>query len=141
MRSFINIVALLVAILIGGAFAIAYGADTIRACTLSDGTVLYTNKDVKGCVAIKIPELGVVPSYDKLKHNEITETFIAPALPFVAAPEISSVLSDTCQLYHEWVKLNSTDQGGLRNNTIDRQQRRVVLTMIFGSGFSPANCK
>ena len=122
MRSVINIMVFLVAILVGGAFAMAYGADTIQSCTLADGSVLYTNKDVKGCVALKTPELGVVPSYDKLKHNEVTASFILPTPPLVAAPEISSVLSDTCQLYHEWVKLNSSDQGGLRNNTIDRQQ-------------------
>jgi hypothetical protein len=121
--------------------ALAQASDKIQSCVQADGTMIYTNKDIKGCTTLKAHELSVVPSYDQIKHEDIAQSLIVPTPPVVLTPEISSVLSDTCQLYHEWVKLNSTDQGGLRNNTIERQQRRVALTMIFGSGFSPSNCK
>jgi len=123
----------------------AFADETMLACTLADGSIMYTNKDLKGCSLVKTPELSVVPSYGgphpsrgSLEHGVFEPT---PAIVTPQDSPYSAVLADTCKLYHEWVLINQRTMGGFEYNSVDDTKRRLFLTKIFGSGFSPASCK
>lgn len=120
-------------------------AGPMLACPQPDGTVLYTNKDVKGCQEIVGPELSIVPSYPihpnggSLDHSRLLEASI-PELKKVETPE-SEVVMKTCALYAEWVAINERTKGGFEYNDVEDTKKRLYLTKIFGSGFSPTMCK
>jgi len=147
MRTILNIMFFVAAFVVTMALTLAYASDIMLACTQADGSVLYTNKDVKGCAALKMPELSTVPVYPSTQHNNRTlehdKVLALPEIPMLKVEPlpIPSVVSDTCALYHEWVRINERTLGGFENNSVDDTKRRLFLTKIFGSGFSPGMCK
>ncbi len=131
----------LVSMLLTMAATYAFAEESIKQCLQADGTVLYTNKNIKGCKSIKVPELSVVPSLHNMPHYIFPHTDF-PTPPSILLPaQIKSLPDGVCSLYSEWVHMNEKQQGGLRNNTVETQQRRVMLTMVFGSGFYPYGCQ
>lgn len=145
MKTILNILLFVGAMVVTMAVTLAHAGDTMQACTLADGSIMYTNKDIKGCVVLKMPELSVVPAYPThanggtLDHPHV----LLPEIPVVKEVQSNgtSVLSDTCSLYHEWVRINERTLGGFEYNSVDDTKRRLFLTKIFGSGFSPGMCK
>jgi len=112
------------------------GAEMLR-CTQADGTTLYTNKDVQGCEAVRLPELSIVPSvYEKV---EVLEN--APDMTPSNQPQNLSIHARTCLLYGEWLDVQEKTLGGFNHNTVYDTQRRMLLTQIFGSGFMPVGCQ
>jgi len=125
------------------AFTYAFGQSNMLACTQMDGTTMYTNKNIMGCVPVAGPALSVVPSYSSgtLEH---TKSLNAPVVTPSKAPEPSQqsdVVAKTCAMYKEWVTINERTKGGFEYNTVDDTKTRLYLTKIFGSGFSPSMCK
>jgi hypothetical protein len=144
MKLMLNIVAFLAAIVLTAAVTIACAGETMLACTQADGTVLYTNKDVKGCKVIVGPELSVVPSYHTLNGGSLEHTrAFVPEVPFAKQTTTveSEVVAKTCALYKEWVLINERTKGGFEYNDVDDTKKRLYLTKIFGSGFSPTMCR
>jgi hypothetical protein len=124
----------------------AFAVDTMLACTQADGTVVYTNKDVKGCTEVKMPELSVVPDRHATMFPVVPPFHEAspatvPTVSRFSAGTPGVVLTETCALWHEYVKLTERTSGGFENNTIDDIKRRYVITRMFGSGFSPYGCQ
>jgi hypothetical protein len=140
MKQLLNVMILVAAMLATIAVTYAFAGDTMLACTQADGSVLYTNKDVKGCKTIVGPELSIVPSYSVhpsvVPHllPEVPKHFMFPSLD-------SEVVNKTCALYEEWVLINERTKGGFEYNDVDDTKKRLYLTKIFGSGFSPSMCK
>ena len=118
----------------------AYAESPIQSCTLVDGGAIYTNKDVKGCTPVKLPELSIVPSYDQhpsqtLEHNGVS------SLPMTIDPEHNITINDSlCSLYDEWMILTQRTLGGFTNNSVADTQRRLLLVQLFGAGVMPMNC-
>jgi len=145
MKLIFNILFFLAAMVLTMAATMAFAGETMLACPQADGSVLYTNKDVKGCQVIVGPELSVVPSYHS--HNggslEHTRALIpeVPTLKPALEIEESEVVTKTCALYYEWVTINQRTKGGFEYNDVDDTKERLFLTKIFGSGFSPGMCK
>lgn len=138
MRSILNILCFVTALLITMAATYALASDTMQTCTLADGSVLYTNKDVKGCTILKLPALSVVPDRDY--HGSITPKItIVPALNSVHP---NSIINDRlCSLYNEWMIINEKTQGGMIFAGVDQKIRYNSLWRTFSSGFIAVDCK
>jgi len=114
----------------------AYSADGIKECVQADGSIMYTNKPQLGCTDLILPGLSIIP--------ERTD-YLQPSIPPVitAAPQVapkSAALTEACVLYHEWLTINMRTMGGFEYNSVDDTKRRLLLTKLFGSGFSPYGC-
>lgn len=136
MRIFLNVMIFLTAMLITMAVTFAFAGDTMLACTQADGTVLYTNKDVKGCTIVVGPELSVVPSYPQTHNNEQTKNYNLPEIPTLNIREPNPLRDKICPLYEEWIDLNLSTRGGMY--VFDT--RYNVLNRLFGGGFMPLGC-
>jgi hypothetical protein len=145
MKMILNVIAFLAAIVLTAAVTMAFAGETMLACPQADGSVLYTNKDVKGCKVIVGPELSVVPSYPTQNGGVHEYTPHATSeIPLVRGRFVtteSEVVVKTCALYKEWVLINERTKGGFEYNDVDDTKKRLYLTKIFGSGFSPTMCK
>lgn len=124
--------------------AYAYADAPIQACTQADGSILYTNKNVKGCTVLKTPELSIVPSYDT--HPGIERTpeqvrGVSESPTYQKSKPVNEVVTKTCALYKEWIMINERTKGGFEYNDVEDTKHRLYLTKIFGSGFSPSMCK
>lgn len=116
-----------------------FASETIKACPQADGSVLYTNKDVKGCATVKLPPLSVVPDRKAHLDYEVPVAVIETRTAKSLAP--NPVIVETCTLYSEWLRLNQRIMGGFEYSSVDDAKRLLVLTKIFGSGFSPYGCQ
>lgn len=145
MRTLLNVMCFIAALLITMVATYAFAGDAIQACTLADGSILYTNKPVQGCMVLKMPELSIVPSYHVQNGGASEHTWaFLPEVPLVnpvVETEESEVVTKTCALYYEWVNINQRTKGGFEYNNVDDTKERLYLTKIFGSGFSPGMCK
>ena len=120
----------------------AYAENPIQSCT-ADGNIVYTNKDVKGCTPVKLPELSIVSSYDRhlpqtLKHTGVSSLPIPPTVP----PSTSGPINDhLCKLYDEWMKINEETDGGFRFAGASQKTRYNALWRTFSSGFISVDCR
>jgi hypothetical protein len=145
MKTFLLFISIVFALVLASSYTFA--GQTMLACVQPDGSVLYTNKDVKGCVVLKMPELSIVPAYPETGRTlERSRTFI-PEIPTATnhthepiASE-NEVVAKTCALYKEWILINERTKGGFEYNDVEDTKHRLYLTKIFGSGFSPSMCK
>jgi len=67
-----------------------------------------------------------------------------PEVPMLGTPQElveAEVVTKTCALYKEWVFINERTKGGFEYNNVDDTKKRLYLTKIFGSGFSPTMCR
>lgn len=124
------------ALLISAAPAFAgttVNADPMRMweCSQTDGTSLYTNKELTGCKLMTLKELSVVPSLENMP------TYVSPfpaavprydGLPVATGgsnqvpdwardwqasiASTESVYADVCSMYGEWLNLNEKSRGG-----------------------------
>jgi hypothetical protein len=110
-----------------------FASETIQVCTATDGSITYTNKNQRGCSAVTLPELSVIPTRN---------IPVVPLSPQVSVTEekAPSVNDGICALYEEWMTLASRTLGGFAHNTIQDTQRRLVLVQLFGGGFAPNSC-
>lgn len=144
MRTIFNIMAFVAAIVLTAAVTMAFAGEPMRACTQADGTVLYTNKNVKGCTTIRLPELSTAP----------TRTYPTPQQPVAIAPTITpaplppepgtGVQERICMMYSDWIALNQRTSGGAHyrdfsDNGLEGNARRLILANLF-SGFVPVGC-
>jgi hypothetical protein len=114
----------------------AFDPLLMRECPQTDGTVLYTNKDVPGCKLMTLKELSVVPSlddmptyrpslatvprYDISPYIDRNQTITAggPTVPdwakdwHASIASSGSVHSEVCSLYGEWIHLVQKTRGG-----------------------------
>lgn len=111
-----------------------FAADTIRACTGTDGTVTFTNRDKQACPVVMLPKLSVTPTRSYL-------TLAQPADVSINNTETENVNDQMCTLYKEWMTLTSRTLGGFAHNTVADTQRRLVLVQLFGGGFAPTSCR
>ena len=116
----------------------AWSAETMQACTQPDGSTVYTNKDVKGCSTIKLPELSTVPSLNRMP------VYQAPvAVVPVEKPTVNSHVNDhLCSLYDEWMVINEETQGGqiFRGGPAQKIEYNTLFR-IFSTGFISVNCR
>jgi hypothetical protein len=140
MRSILNMMIFLAAMLIAGLVTSAYATETIRACAQADGGVVYTNKDIAGCHTVKTPELSVVPSYPK---NEMPVLELPlPTTPVHNPLSTGSPVNDyLCKLYNEWLSLNEETEGGHHFRDSSQKVRYTTLWRTFSTGFISVNCK
>jgi hypothetical protein len=145
MRTLLNMMCFIAALLITIVATYAFAGDTVQACTLADGSTLYTNKPVQGCTVLKMPELSTVPDRHAILIPGVplleSHTSTTPTVSRFAAGTPGVVLTETCALWHEYVKLTERTAGGFENNTIEDAKRRYVITRMFGAGFSPYGCQ
>jgi hypothetical protein len=117
----------------------ALASDTILACSQQDGSVVYTNKDVKGCMPVSLPELSVVPSYDV--HPSIVNKPFNVIIPPVIGKTSSPINDRLCSMYNEWMLINDTTQGGSVFTGVDQKIRYHSLWRTFSSGFISVDCR
>jgi hypothetical protein len=139
-------VILTVALLVGIA-TYAYPADTIKACTQADGTILYTNDAKATCPIITLPKIGIVHphNYGSVPVTpEITRDVPPLHDPALHGTEFkladSNETTSVCKLYHQWIALQLRTHGGFEHNHVEDTQQRFGYTTIFGSGYPPAGC-
>jgi hypothetical protein len=125
---------LLLGVLLAPVVSTVFAADTIRACTGTDGTVTFTNRDKPTCPVVALPGLTVAPTRSYL-------TLAQPADVSIKNTETETVNDQMCTLYKEWMALTSRTLGGFDHNTVLDTQRRMVLVQLFGGGFAPTSCR
>lgn len=116
----------------------AWSAETVQACTQADGSIMYTNKDIRGCATVKLPELSTVPSLDKMP------TYQAPVtVAKVEKPVVTSQVNDhLCRLYDDWMLVNEETQGGqIFRGGPEQKVKYNTLFRIFSTGFISVNCR
>jgi len=128
----------------------AYGADTIKECQQTDGTMFYTNKPVLGCTDIILPGLaGIAHNKDYAVKPAIPFTSVLREVPPLHDPALHSTdfkldgsndNTSVCKLYHQWIALQLRTHGGFEHNQVEDTQQRFGFTTIFGSGYPPAGC-
>lgn len=118
----------------------AHAGDIIQSCTQADGSVVYTNKDVKGCSVVRLPELSVVPTRPATLFVErlVQDPIYAPTTE--QGNRVITASPMVCELYQDWLQLQARTSGGFHNNTVDDTQKRLMYTTIFGSGYPPTGC-
>ena len=147
MHKLLLVASLMLGLVIGA--TLAFGNDQIKACPQPDGTVMYTNKDVKGCTIIVGPELSVVPDRKATFTFKTQESDMLPEVPAITptvgrfqAGQPGAILSETCTLWKEWMDLNRRTAGGFEGMGVEENKRRFLLSRIFGNmGFSPYGCQ
>jgi hypothetical protein len=123
----------LLGVLLALVISTVFAADTIRACTGTDGTVTFTNVGEPTCPVVALPGLTVAPTRSYL-------TLARPADVSINNTETETVNDQMCTLYKEWMVLTSRTLGGFAHNTVADTQRRLVLVQLFGGGFAPTSC-
>lgn len=149
MRILTNIMAFIVGALLAFGIAVAYAGDTMLACPQDNGTVMFTNKDVKGCKVVVGPELSVVPDRKaSLATNHSDVVIEVPPITSTNTPsrfnagDPGAILQETCTLWKEWMDLNKRTAGGFENMSVDETKKRFLLSRVFASmGFSPYGCQ
>jgi hypothetical protein len=145
MKAAAIVVLLVIGVLLGILFYGLAFSETIQSCTQADGTVVYTNKDIKGCQALRLPELSIVPDRHAVMIPQVpalmVETPMVAQTQAIKSPLPGSVLAETCLLYRDWIRINERTMGGFEYNSVDDTKKRLMLTKIFGSGFSPYGCQ
>lgn len=110
----------------------------MRECPQTDGSPLYTNKDLPGCKLMSLKELSVVPSLDDMPtyrptvaavphydippdadRNQAGMTSGGQTVPdwakdwYASFASTGSAQAEVCSLYGEWIHLNLKTRGGM----------------------------
>lgn len=128
-------------------------AELVYMCMGKDGSVVFTNKEIKGsvCSVPSLPELSVVPDRKSSAAPIVTIPDIQahdngiqdPPLidsgrqTYAINPVIGhNVASQVCDLYGKWLDLNLSTRGGLYYNNLT-----APLMTMFGGGYIPMECR
>ena len=109
----------------------------MRECLQTDGSALYTNKDLPGCKLMTLKQLSVVPSLDNMPtyrptmaaaphydipphadRNQTAMTGGGQTVPdwardwHASLASSGSVQAEVCSLYGEWIHLVQKTRGG-----------------------------
>ena len=133
----------------------------MRECLQSDGSALYTNKDLPGCTLMTLKPLSIVPSLE----NMPTYRPNLPVLPHPDNPQYpdryqsgvtggtqpvpdwaddwhasmassQSVRAEICSLYGEWLHLTQKTRGGFFNGTDPSYGGELSGTNQRGASYS-----
>lgn len=123
------------------AYAFAGASEQMYACNYVDGSIMYTNKDTKGCHAVKMPELSIVPSYVDQHLGTPPKHVVNKNEPPYSDEYVEPVADRVCNLYREWMDIYDKTKGGFTNNDVATQQRLMVLSAMLGPNFSAGLCR